>query len=282
MTSLLTHAQWVLAIAAIAGLAIGSFLNVVIHRLPRMLERQWQDDAAALRGEPLENAARYDLMRPRSHCPACSRTLRLRDLVPVASWLALRGRCASCSARISARYPAVELITALLFMLCIARFGTGFTAAAAMLLVAVLLAAALIDLDTQLLPDALTLPLVWAGLLVNLGGWFAPLDDAVIGAVAGYLSLWTIHHAFRALAGREGMGYGDFKLLAAIGAWLGWQVLPAIVLIASAAGAGFAIAAAAIGRRDARQAIAFGPWLAGAGTLALFAGPSLAGWLGFA
>jgi len=266
-------------IAAMAGLLIGSFLNVVIHRLPKMLERQWQNDAAAVRGEPLALPDRYDLILPRSHCPACGQTLRLRDLVPVASWLALRGRCAACQAPISARYPMVELATAALFALCIIRFGAAPAALAAMLLAAVLLAAALIDLDTQLLPDALTLPLVWAGLAVNLGGLFVPIEHAVLGAMAGYASLWSIHHAFRLVTGREGMGYGDFKLLAAIGAWLGWQPLAAVVLMACVAGAGFAIAGGVAGLRDARAPIAFGPWLAAAGAIALFTQPALALWL---
>ncbi len=272
-------AGWDLMAAALGGLIIGSFLNVVIHRLPRILERQWQDDAAAIRGEPLSQGDRYNLLMPRSHCPACSRALRIRDLIPVASWLALRGRCAACEAPISARYPIVELTTAGLFMLCVMRFGTTPTALAAMVLVATLVAAAVIDFDTQLLPDALTLPLVWVGLLANLGGLFVPLEDAVLGAVAGYLSLWTIHHAFRLVTGREGMGYGDFKLLAAIGAWLGWQPLAVVVLMACAAGVVFAVGGALARRRDARAPIAFGPWLAAAGLIALFTGPAMGHWL---
>ena len=279
MNLLLADPTLAMALAALAGLVIGSFLNVVIHRLPRMLEQQWQDDAAFARGETPDERQRYDLVSPRSHCPSCSATLRLRDLIPVGSWIALRGRCAACNSPISARYPLVELASAALFALCVARFGTGPQAAAAMLLVAVLLAAALIDFDTRLLPDALTLPLVWAGLIANLGGLFAPLPDAVIGACAGYLSLWTVHHAFRTLTGREGMGYGDFKLLAAIGAWLGWQSLAAVVLIACAGGIGFVTLAALTRQRDARQPIAFGPWLALAGLLALFAQPAIERWL---
>lgn len=270
---------WVLIAAALGGLIVGSFLNAVIHRLPRILERQWQDDAAAIRGEPLSQGDRYNLVMPRSHCPACGQTLRIRDLVPVASWLALKGRCAACEAPISARYPIVELATAGLFMLCVMRFGATPTALAAMALVATLVAAAVIDFDTQLLPDALTLPLVWVGLLANLGGLFVPLEHAVLGAVAGYLSLWSIHHAFRLVTGREGMGYGDFKLLAAIGAWLGWQPLAGVVLMACAAGVLFAVGGALARRRDARAPIAFGPWLAAAGLIALFTGPALGHWL---
>ena len=273
-----TDAQWVMA-AGVAGLLIGSFLNVVIHRLPRMLERQWQRDAADLRGEAMPVAARYDLVQPRSHCPACGQGLRLRDLIPVASWLALRGRCAACGASISARYPLVELATAALFALCVVRFDPGAAAMGAMLLAAALLAAALIDLDTHLLPDAITLPLVWAGLAINLTGMWVPIEQAVIGAMAGYLSLWTIHHAFRLATGREGMGYGDFKLLAAIGAWLGWQPLPAVLLMACATGASFAIVGGLARLREPQAPIAFGPWLAAAGLVALFAHPALSDWL---
>ena len=271
--------SWAVVTAAVAGLLIGSFLNVVIHRLPRMLERQWHDDAAAVRGEPVSHADRYDLIAPRSHCPACGQSLRLRHLIPVASWIALAARCAACRAPISIRYPLIELATAALFALCVVRFQISAAAPAAMLLVAVLLVAAVIDFDTRLLPDALTLPLLWAGLLVNLGHVFVPLDEAVVGAIAGYLSLWSIHHAFRLATGREGMGYGDFKLLAAIGAWLGWQPLAAVVVLACASGAGFAILGGLAGLRDLRAPIAFGPWLAAAGLIALFSQPMLAHWL---
>ena len=279
MSGLAFEPGWAVAFAALAGLAIGSFLNVVIHRLPRMLENQWQDDATFARGETPAPRERYDLIRPRSHCPSCGSTLRLRDLVPVASWLALGGRCSSCANLIGGRYPIIELTTAALFALCVLRFGAGSQAAGAMILVAALLAAAAIDFDTQLLPDAITLPLAWGGLIANLSGLFAALPDAVLGAVAGYLSLWSIHHVFRGLTGREGMGYGDFKLLAAIGAWLGWQALPAIVLIACAGGIGFVVIAGFIRQRDASQPIAFGPWLAIAGLVALFAQPVLDRWI---
>jgi leader peptidase (prepilin peptidase)/N-methyltransferase len=266
---------WAVTAAAVAGLVIGSFLNVVIHRLPKMLERQWQNDAAAVRGDPPAHDGRYDLMMPRSHCPACGQTLRLRDLIPVASWLALGARCAACRAPIGLRYPLIEITTAVLFALCVMRFDPAPAALAAMLLASVLLAAAVIDYDTQLLPDALTLPLLWAGLLVNLHALFIPIDQAVLGAVAGYVSLWSVHHAFRLATGREGMGYGDFKLLAAIGAWLGWQPLAPVVLLACASGAAFAILGGLAGLRDMRAPIAFGPWLAAAGMIALFTQPAL-------
>lgn len=265
---------WVWAATALLGLIVGSVLNVVIYRLPRMLERQWQDDAAAINDQPIAARDAFNLFVPRSHCPACSTPLGAGKLVPLVSWLLLRGRCAACATPIAVRYPLVESGCAGLFLLCLWRFGPSPLAAATMVFCAILLAAAVIDFETRLLPDALTLPLVWAGLLVALGGGLVPLDDAVIGASAGYLSLWTIHHGFRLITGREGMGYGDFKLFAAIGAWLGWSLLPVILLIAAASAALVTLAAALAGRRDARQPLAFGPWLAGAGLLALFAGPA--------
>ena len=271
--------QWAVVAAGAAGLLIGSFLNVVVYRLPRMLERQWQHDAAELRGEAIATTVRFDLIQPRSHCPACERILRLRDLIPVASWVALRGRCAVCRVPISARYPLVELATATLFALCVVRFGPTVAAASAMLLAAALIAAALIDIDTQLLPDAITLPLVWVGLAINLTGMWVPIEQAVVGAMAGYLSLWSIHHGFRMATGREGMGYGDFKLLAAIGAWLGWQPLPAVLVIACAAGASFAMIGALARLREPQAPIAFGPWLAAAGLITLFSHPALSDWL---
>ena len=271
---------WAIVAAALLGLVIGSLLNVVIHRLPRMLERQWQADAAAF-GAPVEVAHEpYNLAIPRSHCPACGHRLRISELIPLVSWFALRGRCSACAAPISLRYPLVEAGCAALFALCGWRFGLTGSGLACMLCCALLLGCAVIDLETQLLPDALTLSLLWAGLLVALALGPVALTDAVAGAAAGYASLWLIHHGFRLITHREGMGYGDFKLLAALGAWLGWQLLPAVVLIASAAGAIFTLSAAALGRRDARQPIAFGPWLAAAGVLALFFGnawPTLAG-----
>lgn len=266
---------WAWAAAALLGLVVGSVLNVVIYRLPRMLERQWQDDAAALTNQPIATRESFNLFIPRSHCPACSTPLGAGKLVPLISWLLLRGRCAACAAPIALRYPVVESACAGLFLLCLWRFGPSPLAAATMVFCATLLAAAVIDFETRLLPDALTLPLVWAGLLVALGGGLVPLADAVIGASAGYLSLWTIHHGFRLITGREGMGYGDFKLFAAIGAWLGWPLLAPVLFIAAASATLVTLAAALAGRRDARQPIAFGPWLAGAGLLALFAGHTL-------
>ena len=258
------------ALAALFGLLVGSFLNVVIHRLPRMMQAQWEAQAAELRGEPPPAAERFDLVAPRSRCPHCGHAIRAIENVPVLSWLWLRGRCAGCGARISARYPLVELLAAAASALAIGRFGPTAAGAAAVLLSFVLIALTFIDLDTQLLPDDLTLPLVWIGLLVNLDGTFAPLHAAVVGAAAGYLSLWSIYWLFKLATGREGMGYGDFKLLAALGAWFGWQALPAIILLSSVVGAAVGIALIVFARHGRATPIPFGPYLAGAGLLALY------------
>ncbi len=261
--------------AIVVGLCIGSFLNVVIHRLPRMLEQQWQEQCAELRGDAPAEAPRYNLVVPRSACPSCGRPIRAHENIPVLSWLALRGKCAGCGARISARYPLVELLGGLAALAAVVRFGVTPQALAAGLLCWTLLALTFIDFDTQLLPDNMTLPLLWAGLVANLWGLFAPLQSAVIGAVAGYLSLWTIYWLFKLLRNKEGMGYGDFKLLAALGAWLGWQMLPLIVLLSSAVGAIIGIGLILFRGRDHNIPLAFGPYLAIAGAIALFWGKSL-------
>lgn len=248
--------------AALIGLIVGSFLNVVIHRLPRMLEREWQAQCEELAGREPAPQPRYDLVAPRSHCPACRTPIRLPHLLPLVGWLIARGRCAACGVAIPRRYPLVEALTALLFALAALHFGLGWTLAAALLVTAVLIALTFIDLDTQLLPDQLTVPLMWAGLAASLPAGRG--EDALVGAIAGYLSLWTVYWAFKLLTGKEGMGYGDFKLLAALGAWLGWQALVPIVLIASVAGALAGLVLMA--RGNARDTpIAFGPWLAIAG-----------------
>jgi leader peptidase (prepilin peptidase)/N-methyltransferase len=263
------------AAAAVVGLLVGSFLNVVIHRLPRMLERGWRAQCAELAGEAPADEPAYNLVVPRSACPHCGHRIRALENVPVLSWLALRGRCASCKASISARYPLVELLAAALAAGAILRFGPTWQGLAACALLWTLTALAFIDADTQLLPDDITLPLVWAGLVVNLFGLFVPLGEAVIGAVAGYLSLWLVYWAFKLIRGKEGMGYGDFKLLAALGAWLGWKTLPAIVLLSSAVGAVIGIALIALQGRDHATPLPFGPYLALAGAIALFAGAPL-------
>lgn len=278
-----------LGLAALLGLLIGSFLNVVIHRLPRMLERGWSEQCAELAreqaaqaGKPLPEpvqAETYDLIRPASSCPACGHRIRWFENIPVVSWLMLRGRCSACGTAISLRYPAIELLTALLFALSLWVFGPTLKALAAMVFCALMIAMAFIDADTTLLPDDLTLPLLWLGLLLNLGGVFAPLDQAVIGAMAGYLSLWLVYWGFKLLTGKEGMGFGDFKLFAAIGAWFGWTVLPMVILLSSLAGAVIGLAILAWRRLGRGHALPFGPYLAVAGVLVLFAGDTLQRWI---
>jgi leader peptidase (prepilin peptidase)/N-methyltransferase len=264
-----------IAAAGVLGLLVGSFLNVVIHRLPRMLERGWRAQCAELAGQTPAEEPAYNLVVPRSACPACGHRISALENVPVVSWLALRGRCKGCGAAISARYPIVELLGAALAMLAVWQFGPTAKAAAACGFLWTLLALTFIDADTQLLPDDLTLPLLWAGLFVNLYGLFVPLAEAVVGAIAGYLTLWVVYWLFKLVRGKEGMGYGDFKLLAALGAWLGWKALPAIVLLSSVAGAAIGIALMVVHRRDGGTPLPFGPYLAIAGALALFVGQPL-------
>ena len=218
MTSLLLDPTAAPFIAAAIGLCVGSFLNVVVHRLPQMLERGWQGECAELRGESVPELPPYNLVVPRSKCPACGHGITALENIPVLSWLALRGKCSACSAPISARYPLVEILGAALAAAAIWRFGPTWEGLAACGLLWTLLALTFIDFDTQLLPDDITLPLLWAGLAVNLFGLFVPLRDAVIGAIAGYLALWAVYWLFKLIRGKEGMGYGDFKLLAALGA----------------------------------------------------------------
>ena len=267
--------------ALVLGLCIGSFLNVVILRFPRILERDWHRQAAELRGEAVPEQDRFDLLHPRSRCPDCGHTLRLWENIPLLGWLLLRGRCSACGARITLRYAAIELLTGLLSVCAIGWFGVTAAGLGALLFTWCLIALAFIDLDTQLLPDDLTLPLLWLGLVFNLWGVFAPIDAAVIGAMAGYLSLWSVYWLFRLITGREGMGYGDFKLLAAIGAWFGWQVLPAVVVLASAVGAVVGVTLIVLRRHARGTPIPFGPYLAGAGLLALYVGHPVARQLGF-
>ena len=262
-------------VAALVGLAIGSFLNVVIHRLPKMMEREWQAECAAARGDALPAAPRYDLVTPRSSCPACAHRITALENVPVLSYLWLRGKCAACGAVIGARYPVVEALTAALTAYCAWHFGFGPAAFGAMLFVWCMIALTFIDIDTQLLPDSITLPLLWAGLLFNLRGTFVDVQSAVIGAVAGYLILWAVYWVFKLATGKEGMGFGDFKLLAAIGAWLGWKMLPLVILASSLVGAVVGIVLIVLARRGREMPIPFGPYLAGAGLIALLWGREL-------
>lgn len=262
--------------AGLLGLCIGSFLNVVIYRLPKMMEREWQVQCAELRGETLPDEELLTLARPGSRCPACGHRISALENIPIISYLLiLKGKCAGCSAPISARYPTIEALTALLSAYTVWHFGPTIQAAGALLLVWALISLAMIDFDTQLLPDAITLPLLWLGLAFNLGTTYTDLATSVIGAMAGYLALWSVFWLFKLATGKEGMGYGDFKLLAALGAWLGWQMLPTIILLSSVVGASVGIALIVFGRHGRNIPIPFGPYLAAAGGIALFWGPAL-------
>ncbi|BDC80560.1 prepilin peptidase [Aeromonas hydrophila] len=262
------------------SLMIGSFLNVVIHRLPIMLEREWQAEYLGYFNPETQpqQEDRYNLMVPRSACPHCGHAITAMENIPLLSWLWLKGRCRECQAPISARYPLVELLTALLSLVVAATFAPGWGLLAALLLTWVLVALTFIDLDKMLLPDQLTLPLLWGGLLFNLAGGFAPLADAVIGAMAGYLVLWSLYWAFKLLTGKEGMGYGDFKLLAALGAWLGWQALPIVLLLSSLVGAFIGIGLILLHNHHQNKPIPFGPYLAIAGWIALLWGDTITRW----
>ena len=262
-------------LCALLGLFVGSFLNVVIHRLPIMLEREWSEQAAEVRGEPIEAGPRFNLATPRSRCPHCGTQVAAFDNIPVVSFLLLRGKCRHCSAPIGGRYPLIETCSAVLSGLAAWHFVDPVTTFGALILIWALIALAFIDLDTQLLPDNITLPLTWIGLLFNLNGTFASINDAVIGAVAGYMSLWLVFQLFRLVTGKEGMGYGDFKLLAAIGAWLGWQMLPITILLSSVVGAAVGICLIVFSRHGRENPIPFGPYLAAAGLIALFFGQAL-------
>jgi len=294
---------WVLGLL---GLCIGSFLNVVIHRLPRMMERQWWRDSVAqlsdgeswqrIAGQALPKAAAsvsadlertleslppYSLSRPASACPACGHQIRWYENLPLLSWLVLRGRCSACGTGIAVRYPLVEVITAALFALAAWRFGPVPVSLAWCAVLATLVALTAIDLDTMLLPDSLTLPLLWAGLLAASAGATVPLSTAVAGAVVGYLSLWSVYWLFKLVTGKEGMGHGDFKLLAALGAWLGWQAILPIVLMSSVIGATVGIALKLSGRLGSGRPMPFGPFLAGGGIAVILLGtPRVLGWIG--
>ncbi len=283
MTAAAIDPALLVAGCVLLGLLVGSFLNVAIHRLPIMMEREWQAQCAELAGSPTPTFEPLSLVRPRSRCPQCGRTVRAVENIPILSYLLLRGRCAGCGKAIGARYPLVEALTGLLFGVAAWHFGATLVAAGALVFIAAMVALTFIDFDTQLLPDDITLPLLWAGLLLNLNATFATLPDAVIGAAAGYLALWSVYWLFKLLTGKEGMGYGDFKLLAAIGAWLGWQMLPLVILLSSLVGAIVGITLIVLARHGRNVPIPFGPYLAAAGLIALFWGQAInRAYLGFA
>jgi leader peptidase (prepilin peptidase)/N-methyltransferase len=261
--------------AVVLGLLIGSFLNVVIYRIPAMMQRESDNYVANELGKELPHTDRFNLMVPRSRCPHCGHQITALENIPVISWLALRGKCSACKAPIPARYPAIELFTGLLSGLLVWTFGSGGAGLATLLFAYLLVAMTFIDYDTQLLPDDLTYPLLWAGLLLNLNGTFVPLHEAVIGAAAGYLALWAVYWLFKLATGKEGMGYGDFKLLAALGAWLGWKMLPTIILLSSVVGAVVGISLIVFAKRGRDKPIPFGPYLAAAGMIALLYGGPL-------
>ncbi|MBX3604161.1 MAG: prepilin peptidase [Piscinibacter sp.] len=282
MDALLLETLFSPVVLALLGLCIGSFLNVVIHRLPLMLERSWRLESAEMLGVEAEVAESITLSRPRSRCPSCGHAIRWYENIPLASWLWLRGRCAGCGNPISPRYPLVELLTGVLFALVGWRFGPTPVVLLWCGFVATLVALAGIDWDTTFLPDNLTLPLLWAGLVASALGWTLPLSEAVWGVVSGYLSLWSVYWLFKLATGKEGMGFGDFKLLAALGAWLGLKMILPIVLAASLVGALVGIAMKFSASLREGRYVPFGPFLAGGGLLVMLAGPSrVFGWLGW-
>ena len=262
-------------VAGILGLLIGSFLNVVIHRMPKMMQRESDNYVAQESGQPLPHMERYDLVLPRSACPHCGHQITALENIPVLSYLVLGGKCSQCKAPISIRYPLVEALTGVLSAFMVWHFGSGTAGMAALVFLWLLIAMTFIDADTKLLPDDLTLPLLWLGLLVNLNGAFVPLQEAVIGAALGYLSLWAVYWLFKLATGKEGMGYGDFKLLAALGAWMGWTMLPLVILLSSVVGAVVGISLIVFTNRGRDNPIPFGPYLAVAGLIALVWGKML-------
>ena len=259
----------------VLGLLIGSFLNVVIYRLPKIMEADWQNQCAEFRGEAVPEQAPFSLATPRSQCPACGHHLSALENIPVLSWLFLRGKCSACRQPISPRYPIVEMLTALLSATAAFYFGSSWATLGASFLIWALIALTFIDADTQLLPDSITQPLIWTGLLFNVFATFTDLQSAVLGAITGYLSLWSVYWAFKLATGKEGMGYGDFKLLAALGAWMGWHMLPLVILLSSLVGAVVGIVLILLARQGRNVPIPFGPYLAAAGCIALFWGKDL-------
>jgi leader peptidase (prepilin peptidase)/N-methyltransferase len=269
-----SHLPFFLFSVFVLSLAVGSFLNVVIYRLPVMLQRSWKSQCSVL--FELENSGteqeHFNLVVPRSRCPSCGHLITAVENIPVISYLLQRGRCKHCDARISARYPVIELLTAVMSVMVAWQFGVSWQAVFAILLTCALISLTFIDIDTQLLPDNITLPFLWLGLLLNLNGVFTDIQSSIIGAAAGYLALWSVYHLFKLATGKEGMGFGDFKLLALLGAWMGWQMLPLIIILSSVVGAVIGITMIALRGHDRNVPIPFGPYLATAGWLALMWG----------
>jgi leader peptidase (prepilin peptidase)/N-methyltransferase len=271
---------WLTLLALLFGLCVGSFLNVVIHRLPKMMEREWRAECAALAGQEPAKEPAFNLMVPRSRCPSCARQIGALENIPLLSFALLKGRCANCKAPIGLKYPLVEALAGIGAAYAAWRFGFSATALGAALFTWATIALAFIDQETGLLPDSLTMPLIWAGLLLNLGQTFVPLPQSVIGAAAGYLSLWLVYWGFKLLTGKEGMGYGDFKMNAAVGAFLGWKMLPLVILLSSVVGLAFGALQmlAARGRWDGGFRFHFGPYIAIAGIVALYWGEPILRW----
>jgi len=284
-------AEFLLLGAALLGLLVGSFLNVVIYRLPVMMRREWEEECRMLmaetQGATLEAAnddETFNLSVPRSRCGNCGTQITALQNIPVFSWLFLKGKCASCGTKISVRYPIIEAVTSVITVLIVWQFGFNLHAVAAMYFCWSLIALTMIDADHQLLPDSMTLPLVWAGILISLFEPHHPLlapdlQSSVIGAIAGYLALWTVYQVFKKLTGKEGMGYGDFKLLAALGAWLGWQAIPQLILLSAVVGSVVGISLILFTKHERQTPIPFGPYLAGAGLLSILWGPELSGFM---
>ena len=261
--------------SVIFGLLVGSFLNVVIHRLPKMMEREWHANCLELQNKEVLSQTKYNIVTPRSACPTCGHNISALENIPVISWLMLSGKCKACKTRISLRYPLIEAITGALIGAVAYKYGFTATTFFAWIFVFALVTLTFIDFDTQLLPDDITLPLLWLGLIFNMNGGFTDLKSAVLGAIFGYLILWSVYWAFKLVTGKEGMGYGDFKLLAAIGAWFGWQMLPAVILLSSVVGAVIGIGLIVFKGKEGSTAIPFGPFLALGGVAALFYGAQL-------
>lgn len=272
ITLLQTSPVFFISLCTTIGLMVGSFLNVVIFRLPKMMEREWDQQCAELRGETIKTLPPLNLAKPRSECPHCKHKITALENIPIISYLFLRGHCSQCNASISLRYPIIEALTGIISGFVAWYFGYGFITLAALIFVWSMIALAFIDLDTQLLPDDITLPLLWIGLLINLGNGFTDISSAVIGAASGYLALWLIYWCFKITTGKEGMGYGDFKLLAVIGAWFGWKMLPLVILLSSLVGAVIGIGLIIVAKHKRDTPIPFGPYLVGGGLIALFWG----------